>query len=68
MPRRRLTIWRSGRQVAEIYRIYMDQMFHLDVAKHPMNNRVRQCREVLHEINQAAENMSDSLVARGRAA
>ena len=32
MPQRPLTIWRSGRQVAEIYRIYLDQMFHLNIA------------------------------------
>jgi predicted nuclease of predicted toxin-antitoxin system len=33
MPRRHSTIWKSGLRVAEIYRFYLDQMFHLEVAK-----------------------------------
>ena len=33
MPRHHSTIQKSELQVAEIYRLYLDQMFHLDVAK-----------------------------------
>jgi predicted nuclease of predicted toxin-antitoxin system len=33
MPRHRSTTWKSGLLVAEIYKLYLDQMFHLDVAE-----------------------------------
>jgi predicted nuclease of predicted toxin-antitoxin system len=33
MPRHHSTIQKSELQVAKIYRLYLDQMFHLDIAK-----------------------------------